>query len=150
MLFLCGFGLLNSCGGNAKPDAPQVSLSTPSLSFGNQIVGETSQPLAITLTNVGADTLHITSVATTAGFSEANTCGSTLAPGANCKIAVTFTPTGLGNLAGTLWIADNTAGRPHQVMLTGTGVPGQCRAHGSGCSVAQQCCSGMCMESHCE
>ena len=149
VLFLCGFSLLNGCTGNTKPDAPQVSLSTRSLSFGNQILGETSQPLAITLANEGSDTLHIKRISTTAGFAEANTCSSTLPPRANCKIDVTFSPTGLGNLAGTLWISDNAAGHPHQVMLTGTGIPGQCRAYGGSCSMAQQCCSGRCVESRC-
>jgi hypothetical protein len=102
---------------------PAVSLSPISLDFGNQILGTTSAPQTITLTNSGTATLNISSIAATGDFGQTNTCGTSLAASANCTISVSFTPTTTaGARSGTLTITDTAPGSPHTVTLSGTGV----------------------------
>lgn len=106
--------------------APAVTLSTPSLAFTSQLVTTASTSQPVTLTNSGTTTLNISSIAiggTNSGdFSQTNTCGASLAAGANCSISVTFKPTATGNRAANLTITDNAAGSPQAVALTGTGM----------------------------
>jgi hypothetical protein len=110
--------------GSGVPSAG-VTFSPPSLSFASQIVNTTSAPLLVTLTNTGAASMSITSIApTTSEFSELNTCGAGLAPGASCTISVTFTPAASGPRAGVITVTDNAPGSPQTVPLTGNGVLG--------------------------
>jgi hypothetical protein len=101
---------------------PGATISPTSLSFGS--VGETitSASQAVTLTNSGNAALSITSIAAGGSFAETNTCGSSLAVGANCQIAVTFTPMSSGALTGSLTVTDNAQNSPQTVSLSGTGV----------------------------
>jgi hypothetical protein len=106
--------------------AAMVSLSPTSLAFGKQPVDITSSAQAVTLSNTGNATLSITSLAlagTNAGdFAQTNTCGSSLAAGANCTIAVMFTPSVAGTEAASLSISDNASGSSQTVSLSGTGM----------------------------
>lgn len=106
--------------------APAVALSGNSLSFGNQIVGTRSTAQMVTLTNTGTATLTISSIAITGtnngDFSQTNTCGASVAAGANCSISVTFKPTATGGRAASVTITDNASGSPQSVSLSGTGV----------------------------
>lgn len=97
---LCGWFLLSGCGGGSMGGgSPVASLSTTTMTFpGGEIEGTASQSMPITLTNSGNATLTISSIAASANFQEANTCGSTLASGANCTISVIFSPTTTGIL----------------------------------------------------
>ena len=121
-----------SCGGGGAglestsvSVGPALNLSPANLSFGNQPAMLTSSPQSVTLTNTGAVTLDITSLAVTgtnAGdFAETNTCGSSVATGANCTIAVLFTPSAAGARSAVLSIADNVSGSPQTASLSGTG-----------------------------
>lgn len=105
---------------------PVVTLSPTSLSFGNQMVGVSSSAQVVTLTNTGTSTLSLTTIKITGGnstyFSQTHTCGKTVAVNASCTISVTFTPAKTGSLSSTLSIADNAAGSPQTVALSGTGV----------------------------
>jgi hypothetical protein len=101
--------------------APAVTLSASSLDFGSQPPNTTSAPKTITLTNSGTATLNISRVGTSGDFAETNTCGTTVAAGANCTISVTFTPTAGGSRTGQLTITDDAAGSPQTVALTGSG-----------------------------
>jgi hypothetical protein len=92
-----------------------------SLTFSSQTVGNTSAAQSVALTNTGTGTLAISSIATTGDFAQTNNCGSSLAPGAMCAIAVTFTPTTSGDRPGSLTITDNATAGPQQVTLDGTG-----------------------------
>ena len=76
--------------------SPAVNLSPTSLTFPAQLVGTQSNAKPVTLTNTGNATLLITSIATTGDFSQTNTCGTSVAAGANCVVNVTFTPTKKG------------------------------------------------------
>ena len=103
---------------------PFVTLSSASLSFGNQNVGTTSPQQSTTLTNSGNAALNINTIVANGDFSETNTCpvGSSLASGSNCTIEVTFTPTAEGTRNGAVTITDNAPGNPQAVSLTGVGV----------------------------
>ncbi len=104
------------------------SLSSTSLSFGNQSIAVSSAAQAITLTNNTGAALSIAGLtivgANPGDFAEiANNCSTSVAAGATCTIGVAFTPTGSGPRTATLNIADNAGNSPQTVSLTGTGCP---------------------------
>jgi hypothetical protein len=101
--------------------APAVSFAPTSLSFQPQLVGSTSAPQNVSLTNIGTDTLMITSISTTGDFAQTSNCGSSLVASASCSITVTFSPTVAGTRTGTLLVADNASGSPQSVTLSGSG-----------------------------
>ncbi len=102
---------------------PQVTLSTTSLSFGNEVLDETSAAKTVTATNTGSATLDISSITASGNFAiSANTCGATLAVKKNCKVSVTFTPKVLGKLTGTLMFTDNAPNSQQAVALSGKGI----------------------------
>ena len=102
-----------------------LSLSPSSLTFAGQLVSTTSAPQIVTLSNTGSATLSVTSITLTGAnagdFAESNNCGSSVAAGANCTLTVTFTPTAEGTRTAAISIADNAAGSPQTVPLSGTG-----------------------------
>ncbi|MGD0730849.1 MAG: choice-of-anchor D domain-containing protein [Terracidiphilus sp.] len=104
---------------------PTVSLSSTSLSFGNQKVGTASGSQSVTLTNTGSSPLAITSVAVTgadaSSFVFGSYCGSSVAAGASCLIHGHFAPTVKGLLTATVTITGNASGSPQSIVLTGTG-----------------------------
>ena len=98
-----------------------VSFSPPKLNFGTVGLGG-SKVLPTTLTNTGSTTLTITRItASGSGYSQTNNCGSSIGPGANCTINVTFKPPGISLLIGTVSVYDNGGGSPQQVALSGLG-----------------------------
>jgi hypothetical protein len=102
--------------------APTAQWSPTNVGFGNQVVGSASAAHQVELSNNGTATMNISGITASGDFSEANTCGATLAAGANCMAAVTFTPTQSGTRTGTLSVADDASGSPQTVGLTGTGI----------------------------
>ncbi|MGA2606116.1 MAG: choice-of-anchor D domain-containing protein [Terriglobia bacterium] len=105
--------------------ASPPTLSPTSLSFAAQPVSTTSTAQAVTLSNPGSVALSITSIAlagTNAGdYGQSNTCGSSVAAGANCAINVTFTPSASGTRTASLTITDNALNSPQILSLSGTG-----------------------------
>jgi Abnormal spindle-like microcephaly-assoc'd, ASPM-SPD-2-Hydin len=100
-----------------------VTLSTSSLSFGNVLVGSSSTAPAVTLTNHQSVSLtNIAITVTGAAFSQVNTCGSSIAAGAQCTITVTFAPTTSGAQTGTVKITDSASNSPQTISLKGSGV----------------------------
>jgi hypothetical protein len=104
---------------------PSVMLSPASLSFGNQAVGTSSAAQVVTVTNTGTASLRFSGIRISGGnskdFSQSNTCGATLGVNANCTISVEFDPTQTGSRTSAISIADNAAGSPQSVPLSGTG-----------------------------
>jgi hypothetical protein len=102
-----------------------AKLAPTSLSFAAQALNTASAAKVVTLTNVGASTLTITSFTITgtnaADFSQTHTCGSSLAASASCTISVIFKPTASGTRTASLSVADNASGSPQNVALTGIG-----------------------------
>ena len=121
-----------SCGGGGvavdPPPAstPGVTISSATVTFNSQLVGTTSTPQSITLTNSGNATLNIAGFTVTgpnaADFVLPNTCGSSVAPGAKCTASMTFTPSATGSRTASLVITDNVAGSPQTVSLSGMGI----------------------------
>jgi hypothetical protein len=101
-----------------------LTYSPKSITFTSRVVGTTSSPRVVTLTNVGK-TLSIQSVeitGTNAGdFAETKTCGSSLAANASCTVSITFTPTAGGTRTANLTITDPDPASPQVVTITGTG-----------------------------
>ncbi|MGD0124662.1 MAG: choice-of-anchor D domain-containing protein [Terriglobia bacterium] len=113
-------------GGTGGGSSPSLTLSSASLAFGSQPVDATSSAQTVTLSNTGSAALSITSLTitgTNAGnFAEiGNTCGSSVAAGGTCTVAVTFTPSAAGSSTAALSITDNATGSPQSVSLSGTG-----------------------------
>lgn len=106
-------------------NAAEVSLSPNNINFSGQEVGTSSAPVPVTLTNAGNETLTITSITSSAGFSQTNNCGSSVPAQSNCTINVTFTPTVMGQFQGQVLVTDNAPDSPEQVSLTGVGVAPQ-------------------------
>src|SRR5581483_5834587 len=105
---------------------PQASLTPTSLNFGNQTLGSSSGAQMVTLSNTGNAVLSITNVALSgsnvADFAiSANACGSSLAAGASCSVAVMFTPTAIGSRTANLTFSDSAGNSPQAVSLSGTG-----------------------------
>jgi hypothetical protein len=102
-----------------------AALSSTNLNFGGVDVGSSSSPRNISLTNIGVSDLDISSITIGGGdagaFSQQTTCGETLASGATCTVAVTFTPTAQGTLHAQLAFTDSVSSSPQVVTLAGTG-----------------------------
>jgi hypothetical protein len=106
---------------------PAVSFSPASLTFGSVVVGQSSAPMALTLTNTGNATLNVTKVQITqpnaSDFTETDNCaGQKIAAGASCTINVTFTPTTTGARSANVTVTDNATGSPQKVPVSGTGL----------------------------
>ena len=114
--------------GTGASTTPTVTVAPASLTFASQTLNTTSAPQSVTVTNTGTSTVTFTSFTISGensgdyqlGTGSCNPSG-TLAAGANCTVAVTFTPTVAGTRSATLAIADNATGSPQMVALTGVG-----------------------------
>jgi len=99
-----------------------VSFSpTTPLNFQDQSVGTTSAAQTLTLTNTGSTELKIQSIKASVEFSVTSTCGSRVAPGAQCTISAKFSPTKKGAKTGTITIIDNASSKPQVIELLGDG-----------------------------
>jgi uncharacterized protein YjdB len=98
-----------------------VALSPVSTSFGNVVVGATSTARTFSVSNLGATAMPL-AITPSAGFTQTNTCGVSLAAKASCTVNVVFTPAALGAASGTVSVGYNGIGSPLAVSLTGTGV----------------------------
>jgi hypothetical protein len=108
------------CGGSSGT----VTLTPNSLNFGNVMVGSSSSPQPVTLSNNQSVSLSITSITGSGDYSQTNNCGTSLGANASCTINVTFTPTTSGTRTGTLTVNDDGPGNPQTASLTGVGTTG--------------------------
>jgi hypothetical protein len=109
---------------DASPAAgqPAVTISPGELDFGEQPVGTAGPPATITLTNHAVTVLAPSDILISGvDFSQTNTCGSSLSPGASCAVEVTFKPAISGSRLGTLVITASDPASPHRIALAGTG-----------------------------
>ncbi len=104
--------------------SPRASFNPTSLTFPATVIGISSTPQGVVLTDTGSGTLDISGITITGtdpgDFSQTNNCPAQLASGANCTINVTFTPTSSGTRTAYLTISDNAQGSPQEISLTGT------------------------------
>jgi hypothetical protein len=106
--------------------APYVNLSPPSMGFISlQVVGTSSAPQSVTLTNTGNASLTLNSLTLTGAnsgdFSLSHNCPGTLAAGSSCTLNGTFKPTAGGPRKSSISISDNAPKSPQTLLLTGTG-----------------------------
>lgn len=97
------------------------TLAPTTLSFAQQTLGSASVAQQVTLTNAGDVALTLITATITAGdFTASNSCGNSLSPHSSCTVSITFVPSAVGTLAGTLTITDQF--RLQTVALSGAGV----------------------------
>jgi hypothetical protein len=103
--------------------APSALTANPSqLIFAATALGQTSAAQAVTIANPGGVSAAGLTLSVSAPFKLAqNTCGSTLAAGANCSAEIAFAPTQRGALTGSLTIASTSVPAATNVPLSGTG-----------------------------
>jgi hypothetical protein len=105
---------------------PIPVFSSSNLNFGTVKVG-TSSALNVTLRNAGATPLIFSGAGVNltgaADFTQTNNCGTTLAPGGSCSIAVKFTPHTTGTFSANLTVNDNAqaGGGTQSVSVSGKG-----------------------------
>jgi hypothetical protein len=112
---------LGSLTGYGLGPGPAVIFTPTSLTFASQLVGSSSPPQGIMLSNLGNATLTISQISISSNFSQTNNCGSSVAVGASCTITVTFTPTKIHGITGAVTVKDNATGSPQTAALAGTG-----------------------------
>jgi FG-GAP-like repeat/Cep192 domain 4/HYDIN/CFA65/VesB-like, Ig-like domain len=101
---------------------PVASLSPSSLDFTDQLLGTTSAPQTVTLTNTGGATLTLSGISATVPFTQTNNCTGTLAAGGNCTIKVFFTPAVAGDAGGSLKVSSDSPSDA-SASLSGAGTP---------------------------
>jgi hypothetical protein len=108
---------------SAMAIAPTLQISPTAINFAPQSVGTASPSQPITLSNSGTSPVTINGFsvngANAGDFTENANCSSVLGAGATCQITVIFKPIAAGNRSASISIADNAAGNPHSVALTG-------------------------------
>ena len=125
-----------------------LTMSRARLNFPAQLVGTTSNPATLTLSNTGNAALNFTGISITGAdvsdFSQINNCPSSLATEASCNVTVTFKPTAAGTQAANLAIHDSAPGNPQAVALSGvaTAVPDFSLNPSSGSSASQSVSAG--------
>src|SRR6266851_2976315 len=105
-----------------------AAIAPNSLSFSPQVIGTTSIPQSSILSSIGTTPFQITSVQTTSGYAQTNTCPVLGAPGSapgvpngnSCSFSIAFAPPSNG-LFGGLLIVNGTNGTSLLVSLSGTG-----------------------------
>jgi len=105
-------------------NAPIATFNKTTLKFAATVVGTTTAPKTLKLTNTGTATLNISSIVLSGSDFAiySNTCGASLAVGKSCKVQVTFKPLAAGTRTGSLTFTDNAADSPQVISLTGKGV----------------------------
>jgi len=107
--------------GDAVP-APNLTLSTTSINFGQTLIGS-KVSRTLTLTSTGSAPLDINTITVSdAQFSVATpSLPATLQPKQQLSLTVTFDPTTVGSDSGTLTVGSNDASGPATVSLGGSG-----------------------------
>jgi hypothetical protein len=99
-----------------------LSVSPNSLSIPFAYIGIASTFSPVTVANNSKNIITIQKIATTAPYTQTNTCPSNLAPAATCQVSVVFKPTVTGLANGILTITHSGKGSPETVPLSDTGV----------------------------
>ena len=105
---------------------PVVALPT-TVDFGRRAVGATrTQSVRVTNNGPGTVTFAATDPVVTTGpftatLGDCPVAPATLAVGRSCKLSVSFGPTVVGPVTGSVVVRSNAVGSPQTVSLTGTG-----------------------------
>ncbi len=100
-----------------------ATLAPGALAFSG-VAGTTSAAQTLTLTNTGSAALAITAISlggtNPSLFTQATTCGTSLAVAASCTISVTFQSFAAGSFTAMVSVTDNAASSPQTASLTST------------------------------
>jgi hypothetical protein len=96
-----------------------VTVAPSALNFGSVATGSTSSAQTVTVSNPTGSAASVSAISVTGDFTQANTCGSSIAAGASCTVSVKFTPAAAGARTGTLTVS--AGGITNSVSLSGTG-----------------------------
>lgn len=107
--------------GSGGSTSATLSANPSSLTYASQALNTASSAQSVTVTNSGTAAATVSGITTTGDFAQTNTCGTSIAAGASCTVAVTFTPTASGTRTGNLTVSSNASNGPVTVALTGTG-----------------------------
>ena len=99
-----------------------VTFSPAAVNFGNQAAGTTSNTTNVTMSNNLPAALAISGIQATAPFAQTNSCGTALAGGSTCTLAVTFSPTAVQTSSSSITVSDSASNSPQTIALTGSGV----------------------------
>jgi alpha-tubulin suppressor-like RCC1 family protein len=108
-------------------EGASATLSTTSLAFPSEAVGQTSPAESVTLKNEGPASLAVSGYTlsgsgASAFIKSADTCsGSTLAAGASCAVTFTFKPGAVGAASASLAFTTSAVNALPAVSLSGTG-----------------------------
>ena len=123
------FGSLVSQAGRSQTAG--LNVSPTSLTFGNTVQA-TAATQIIWLNNPNSSALKLTGTGqgisingpNASSFTQTNTCGTSVAPGASCTITVTFTPSAIGPLSAEVWITGSVSVFPFSQSRVGPkGIP---------------------------
>ncbi|HEV2491065.1 MAG TPA: choice-of-anchor D domain-containing protein [Candidatus Acidoferrales bacterium] len=114
---------------------PAVAFSPGSLSFSPTVVGTSSNPKPMTVSNTGNGPLVISNIAVSGAdagdFSETDTClGVSVASGKSCAVNVNFVPQAFGARTATITLTDNTVSGSHSFNVSGQATDFQLAATG--------------------
>jgi FG-GAP-like repeat/Abnormal spindle-like microcephaly-assoc'd, ASPM-SPD-2-Hydin len=115
-----GFGSPQTVAVSGFGEVATVTLTPSKMKFPLHLVGTSSRARTATLTNSGTVAVNISSIATTAQFTQSNNCPSSLSVGGSCQVQVKFVPQQKGQIAGTLSVTDDARGSPQTAALSGS------------------------------
>ncbi|MFB3921168.1 MAG: SBBP repeat-containing protein [Terriglobia bacterium] len=102
---------------------PGTGVVSPSkLTFADQLVGTSSAPQTVLLSNSGDLPLAISSLVVSDDFELRNECGASVGPSSSCAIQVIFAPGERDLCEGALTVIPEAPATPLTVSLTGKGV----------------------------
>jgi hypothetical protein len=96
-----------------------LAAAPTSLAFSTLLLGQSSPAQTVTLTNSGNIAATGLSITPPAGYTQTNTCGTSLASNASCSISLTFSPTAQQPYNATMQVSSSAG--TQGVSLTGTG-----------------------------
>ncbi len=117
---------IGSIGTQSASGQPVSSVNPSSHAFGSVTPGQTSQPLPVSVKNVGQAPLTVSGAQLTGAqasdfaISADHCSGQTVEPGEACEIDVTYSPASEGSYSAALAVSDNASDSPQNVTLTGT------------------------------
>lgn len=96
-----------------------LSASPTSLAFGALMAGSGTATQSVTLTNTGNIAAGSMAFTLPTGYTQTNTCATSLAVGASCTLSVTFAPSAQQAYNGTIQVSSGTA--TQSIPVTGSG-----------------------------
>ena len=112
-------------GATSPISGPLPQFETSSVVFADTSVTTTSATFVERLVNNGQQNLIISSISisglNSTDFTQANSCGPVLIPGAFCSVSLNFKPSATGTRQAALVVTDNGPGGTQSAALTGSG-----------------------------